>query len=248
MQKNKKRVDAKDIQIIIDKLVAKKELVTEKSIAGLFGQTPANIHRIVKMFAIDLKPYQASHRAQVKIDKLISIRHEQVSILTQLKNIDTSKYTLSELLNMVDFQGTDKQLKTILVNQQLTYKTKSWFAQHLKKVDTQDKSLRTLFEECKLNEQDVSFATFRTRLYENAIPYKQVIVGKNWWQNLKQVDKQVPQDAIDELHAYFKINNVISADYTLKELYGYFDFDMPYLAFKHLIVSQEIKTKLININ
>lgn len=246
MQINTKRTDVEDIKDIIKKLDAKEVLVTATSIAEQFGQTPANVHRILKLFEIDLRPYQHKHRAKIKVERFNNIVEDQAAIIAKLHSTETVKYTLQELVNLMDFKGNVRQLKSIMVREKLIYKTKSWFAQHLKKMDTQCKSLRELFKECNLDENEVSFATFRTRLYENAIPYQQIIFRKNWWQRLQDLDKQIPQDAIDELHAYFKTYNVKTTDYTTKELYGYFDFDMPYLAFKHLIISQKIRTKKIS--
>ena len=248
MQSNTKRKDAQDILKIIDELDKQGVLITAPSIAQKFGQTPANVHRILQMFNIDLKPYQRKYRAKVKQDRANNQVKDQAGTVAKLNALDTAKYTLTELVNQTAFQGTERQLKAIMVQHKLAYKTKSWFAQHLKKVETENKTLRELFNECKLHESDITFATFRTRLYENAIPYKQLITRKNWWTDLQGLDKQVPQEAIDELHAYFKEHQVNTPDYTIKELYGYFDFNMPYLAFKHLIISQNIQTNTIIIH
>lgn len=245
MQNNAKRNDANDILEIIKSMDNNGELITAPAIAKYVGQTASNVHRIIKIFKIDLKPYQKKFREN-KIKKILKeFNQKQKKTVDCLKNIDTASYNLSELLKITNFQGTEKQLKDILINHKMAFKTKSWFAQHLKRVETQEMTLRELYKECKLQENDITFATFRTRLYENAIPYKQIITRKNWWQNLSGIDKKVPQKAIDELYSYFKENNVNSEEYTIKELYGYFDFNMPYLAFKHLILTQEIKTKFV---
>ena len=238
MNSNTKRKDVDDIYQIIKELDEKGQYVCAPLIAKHLNQSAANVHRIIQNFKIDLKPYQRKHRA----NKAIRQAGETSRAVAQLKSIATANYTLTELCNLIDFQGTEKQLKSIMINHALPYKTKSWFAQHLKKVDTKDKTLSELYRECKLDGSDISFATFRTRLYENAIPYKQLIKRKNWWQNLEGKDKHVPQEAIDELYKYFEDNQVNPADYTLKELYGYFECNMPYLAFKHLIISQGIET------
>ena len=243
MNSNTKRKDVDDIYEIIEQLDRNGEYVCAPTIAKELGQTPANVHRIVQNFKIDLKPYQRKHRA----NKAIQRAADTTKAIAQLRGVDTAKHTLSELCRLIAYPGTEKQLKAILIAHALPYKTKSWFAQYLKKVDTRDKTLSELYEQCNLDGSDISFATFRTRLYENAIPYKQLIHRKNWWQNLSGVNKHVPQDAVDELYRYFEDNEVNPADYTLKELYGYFDFNMPYLAFKHLIISQNIQTNDIII-
>lgn len=238
MNKNIKRKDVDDIYKVIKELDKNGEYITIRLIAKHLNQTSANIHRIIKNFKIDLKPYKDKY----KINKSIREANEKNKAIIQLKQIDTANYTIRELINLIEFPGTEKQFKSILINNALPYKTKSWFAQYLKKLNTQEKTLYELYRDCQLNETDISFATFRTRLYENAIPYKQLIQRKAWWKNLSGVNKHVPQDAIDELYSYFKNNNVNPAEYTLKELYGYFDFNMPYLAFKHIIISQGVKT------
>lgn len=241
MNNNTKRTDVADIRAIIDELDKEGQLITSKSIGERLGQSGANVHRILVMFGIDLKPYQDKYRAQERIRKA----KESIEVTTRLRGMDTAQHTLDELVALSGFSGTAKQLKRLLVAQKMPYKTKSWFAQHLKKVQTDDKTLRELYKECDLESQGISFATFRTRLYENAIPYKQLINRKNWWQDLQGKDKHVPQEAIDELHHYFKENEIDTTAYTLKELYGYFDFNMPYLAFRHLMLDQGIQTKTL---
>lgn len=238
MNSNTKRKDVDDIYAIIKQLDDNGEYVCAPTIAKQLGQSPANVHRIMQNFKIDLKPYQRKFRA----NRAILQAKETGEALAQLRGIDTANYTVAELAKRIAYPGTEKQLKTVMINHALPYKTKSWFAQYLKKVDTHDKTLNELYEQCNLDGSDISFATFRTRLYENAIPYKQLIQRKNWWQNLSGVNKHVPQDAVDELYRYFEDNQVNPADYTLKELYGYFDFNMPYLAFKHIVISQGIQT------
>ena len=235
---NSKRDNVADIRAIIEELDKKGELITSKAIGERLGQTGANVHRILVQFNINLKPYQDKHRAKERIKKA----QEDIDIVFRLKLADTATHTIDELIALTNYQGTAKDLKRILIAHKLPYKTKSWFAQHLKKVPTADKTLSELYRECELDGSDISFATFRTRLYENAIPYKQLINRKNWWQNLNGKDKHVPQEAIDELHSYFKENDIQPKDYTMKELYGYFDFNMPYLAFKHLMKDQGIET------
>jgi len=64
--------------------------------------------------------------------------------------------------------------------------------------------MRELFNECKAKDKSINYTTFRTRLYENAIPYKTVWSRNIWWKDLKGLDKNVPQEAIDELHTYLK--------------------------------------------
>jgi AraC-like DNA-binding protein len=243
MNNNTKRKDVADIRAIIDELDKEGQLITSKAIGERLGQSGANVHRILVMFGIDLKPYQDKYRAEERVRKA----KESIDIATRLRAIDTSQHTLNELVALTGFNGTDKQLKRLLIAQKLPYKTKSWFAQHLKKVQTDDKTLRELYNECGLESQGIAFATFRTRLYENAIPYRQLIKRKNWWQDLEGKDKHIPQEAIDELHQYFKEHDIDTRAYTLKELYGYFDFNMPYLAFKHLILNQNIQTNDIII-
>lgn len=247
MQNNSKREDVHDILVIIENLDAKGELITALSIAKQLGQTKANVHRILKMFEIDLNPYQTKHRAKVKQQRAQALADSQADIVAALRALDTAKHTLPELMDLIAFDGTERGLKAILVREKLPYKTKSWFAKELKKADTTGKTMRELYEECGLETEGVSLTTFRTRLHENAIPYKQIIKTRFWWTGLEGTNKQVPQNAIDELHKYFKDNKVNTAEYTIKELYGYFDFDMPYMAFKHLIISQNIRTNTILI-
>ncbi|HAU4290873.1 TPA: hypothetical protein ACQVKY_005152 [Serratia marcescens] len=247
MQSNSKREDVQDILDIIEKLDSKGELITALAIAKQLGQTKANVHRILKMFNIDLKPYQDKYRAKAKAQRTQALIDSQADTVASLRALDTAKHTLPELMALIGFTDSERALKAILVREKLPYKTKSWFARELKKVDTKDKTMRQLYEDCGLQDEGITLATFRTRLHENAIPYKQIIKTRFWWTGLEGKNKQVPQEAIDELHKYFKDNKVNTAEYTIKELYGYFDFNMPYMAFKHLIISQNIQTNTIII-
>ncbi|MCD0496800.1 hypothetical protein LP085_08060 [Achromobacter sp. MY14] len=232
---NNKRNDVQDILAIIKDMDERGEWITAPTISKYLGQSAANVSRILKAFGVSLRPYQAKYKAKVK-------EQDISTIAARLRRFKTENYTLEQLAEKTGYDGGTRKLKAILVKEKLPYKTKSWFAQHLKKVETESKTMRELFNECKAKDKSINYTTFRTRLYENAIPYKTVWSRKIWWQDLKGLDKNVPQDAIDELHAYFKENQVNTLDYTAKELYGYFDFNMPYLAFKHLIVSQGIET------
>lgn len=238
---NNKRNDVQDILAIIKEMDRKGEFITAPTISKYVGQSAANVSRILKAFEVDLKPYQVKYKAKAKEAAI-------QDIAKRLKRLNTANYTLEQLAEKIGFTDGTRKLKAILVREKLPYKTKSWFAQHLKKVETENKTMRELFDECKAKDKSLSYTTFRTRLYENAIPYKAVWSRKIWWQDLKGLDKNVPQDAIDELHAYFKDHQVNTLDYTAKELYGYFDFNMPYLAFKHLLVSQNIQTATVKPN
>lgn len=129
----------------------------------------------MKMFEIDLKPYQTKHRAKVKQQRAQALADSQADIVAALRALDTAKHTLPELMDLIAFDGTERGLKAILVREKLPYKTKSWFAKELKKADTTGKTMRELYEECGLETEGVSLTTFRTRLHENAIPYKQII-------------------------------------------------------------------------
>lgn len=242
MKKTNKRNDVQDILKIIRQMDASDEFITTNSIGKHLNQTGANIHRILKTFDIDLKPYQKRFRLERQASK-VSLKNQNKQSMDRLKKLNTAKHSLTEIARMIDFKGTAAELKTLLVHNIIPFKTKIWFTHYLKSQDTSNLTMRELFKKCRLNEDEISYGTFRTRLYENAIPYKSKSTAPKWWNELSHIDRQVPTKARDDLKTFFDLCHINTTDYTLKELFGYFDFNMTYLSFKKLMKAQDIQTK-----
>lgn len=227
---NTKRNDVDDIMQIIKRLDEQGIYITSKSIANELKQTPANVHRILTLFNIDLKPYKAKFKNNKQAQKNITDN----AYLSKMKGLETYKHTVDELMQIAEFQGTEKEFKKFLKEHNIVFKNKSWFVNLLNDIPTYQYTLRELYELCGLTENDVSLSTFRTRLYDNGVPYKKVN---------NHTRKIVPHNAMADLSKFLNENEIYPSAYTMRELYGNFDFDLSFNNFRLLLKRQGIKTK-----
>lgn len=229
---NTKRNDVDDIMQIIKRLDDQGIYITSKSIANELKQTPANVHRILTLFNIDLKPYKAKFKNNKQAQKNITDN----AYLSKMKGLETYKHTVDELIKVAEFKGTEKEFKKFLREHNIVFKTKSWFVNLLNDIPTKQHTLKELYDLCELTDDEVSLSTFRTRLYDNGVPYKKV-------NNYSRKQTSVPHNAMADLTKFFQENEIETAGYTIRELYGNFDFDLSFNNFRLLLKRQGIKTK-----
>lgn len=227
---NTKRKNIDDILEIIKRLDEKGILITSQAIAKEMNQTSANIHRILTLFNIDLRPYKAKYKA----NKLAIKNSQDSQYISKMRGVETFKHTITELMQIAEFQGTEKEFKKFLKEHNIVFKNKSWFVNLLNDIPTYQYTLRELYELCGLTENDVSLSTFRTRLYDNGVPYKKVN---------NHTRKIVPHNAMADLSKFLNENEIYPSAYTMRELYGNFDFDLSFNNFRLLLKRQGIKTK-----
>ena len=167
---NKKREDIDDILRIITMLNKQNRKVTCKSIAQELGQTPQNINRILHQFNIDIKPYQAEYKQKL----LKIVKHMELELANYLLSMKTEKLSFKELMELSKFQGSVKEFKKFIARHHIPYFKHVWFIEKLRMIQSQEYSIKELYDRFNLQEHEISIATFRTRLYENDIPFKRI--------------------------------------------------------------------------
>ena len=167
---NKKREDIDDILRIITMLNKQNRKVTCKSIAQELGQTPQNINRILHQFNIDIKPHQAEYKQK----RLKIVKHMELELANYLLSMKTEKLSFKELMELSKFQGSVKEFKKFIARHHIPYFKHVWFIEKLRMIQSQEYSIKELYDRFNLQEHEISIATFRTRLYENDIPFKRI--------------------------------------------------------------------------
>ena len=167
---NKKREDIDDILRIITMLNKQNRKVTCKSIAQELGQTPQNINRILHQFNIDIKHHQAYYKEK----QLERQAKQELELAKKLLSIKTEKLSFKELMELSKFQGSVKEFKKFIARHHIPYFKHVWFIEKLRMIQSQEYSIKELYDRFNLQEHEISIATFRTRLYENDIPFKRI--------------------------------------------------------------------------
>jgi phage antirepressor YoqD-like protein len=176
------------IRLAIDALNKENIKLTTLSIGTKLGVSKQRAHQMLKLngFQTNFQPSK--------------------EIVSKLENVDTDKFTVEELKNIVGYKEPTSKFYNLLISNEIYFKGKlSLYGKYLKSFDSSKYTVTQLQELCKYPRTENSF---REYLRRNAIPYKR--------KSREEMKKRLPKTNIN--HIMIKLSKIDTSQKTVSEL------------------------------